>query len=141
MAANSQFSVAVHVLAVLARSGDQKVKSEKIAGSVNTNAVVIRRLLGQLGQANLVESQTGAAGGTRLARDPEKITLAEVYNAVSCGEVFALHGRSPSQDCPVGRNIEAVLCGLQKEIDKTVGDKLSQYTMRNILEIIERGKV
>ena len=140
MAANSQFSMAVHVLTVLARFEGEKVKSEKIACSVNTNPVVIRRLLGQLGQANLVESQTGAAGGTRLARCPKEITLAEVYKAVSCGEVFALHGRSPDKNCPVGRNIEAVLCGLQKEIDKSVGEKLSQYTLQSILEVVEQGK-
>jgi Rrf2 family protein len=141
MAANSQFSMAVHVLTVLARYRDEKVKSETVAGSVNTNPVVIRRLLGQLAQANLVESQTGAAGGTRLARCPKDITLAEIYKAVSCGEVFALHGKSPNQDCPVGRNIEAVLCRLQKEIDKTVGEKLSQYTLQSVLEIIEQAKV
>lgn len=141
MAANSQFSMAVHVLVMLARCGDGKIKSEVVAGSVNTNAVVIRRLLGQLGHANLVESQTGAAGGTWLARCPKEITLADVYKAVSCGEVFALHGKSPNQDCPVGRNIESVLCNLQKEIDRTVGDKLSQYTLQSVLEIIEQGKV
>ena len=62
MAANSQFSMAVHVLAMLAKSGEEKMKSEYVAGSVNTNAVVIRRLLGQLNQANLVVSQTGASG-------------------------------------------------------------------------------
>jgi Rrf2 family protein len=140
MAANSQFSMAVHVLTVLARHKDEKIKSETVAGSVNTNPVVIRRLLGQLSQASLVESQTGAAGGTRLARCPKEITLAEVYKAVSCGEVFALHGRSPNQNCPVGRNIEAVLCSLQKEIDKSVGEKLSQYTLQSVLEIIEQGK-
>ena len=141
MAANSQFSMAVHVLAMLARSGEDKVKSEYVAGSVNTNAVVIRRLLGQLNQANLVISQTGAAGVTRLARCPKEITLAEIYKAVSCGEVFALHGKSPNQDCPVGKNIEAVLCNLQKEIDRTVGEKLSQYTLQSVLEVIEQGRV
>lgn len=140
MAANSQFSIAVHVLTVLARHKDEKVKSDTLAASVNTNPVVIRRLLGQLGQANLVESQTGAAGGTRLARQPDKITLDEVYKAVCCGEVFALPGRSPNQDCPVGRNIESVLCGLQKEIYKTVGEKLSEYTLKRVVEAIEQGK-
>src|SRR5437868_2497164 len=107
MAANSQFSMAVHVLTMLANAGEGHVKSERIAGSVNTNAVVVRRLISQLGHANLVSSQTGASGGTRLARPPQKINLAEVYKAVCCGEVFALHSRSPNQDCPVGRNIEA----------------------------------
>ena len=133
--------MAVHVLAMLAKSGDEKIKSEYFAGSVNTNAVVIRRLLGQLNQANLVISQTGATGGTRLARCPGEITLAEIYKAVSCGEVFALHGKSPNQDCPIGKNIEAVLCNLQKEIDKTVGEKLSQYTLQSVIEMVEQGRV
>ena len=139
MAANSQFSMAIHIMTMLARADRENVKSECLAGSVNTNAVVIRRLLGQLGHADLVISQTGAAGGTRVARDPSEIRLAEIYKAVSCGEVFALHPKAPSQDCPVGKNIEAVLCHIQKDIDKAVGDKLSQYTLQNVIEMIEQG--
>lgn len=140
MAANSQFSMAVHVLTMLATSGDENMKSEYLACSVNTNAVVIRRLLSQLGHAKLVISQTGAAGGSRLARCPDEINLSEVYRAISCGEVFALHAKSPNQDCPVGKNIEAVLCHLQKEIDRTVGEKLSQYTLADVLEMIDQGE-
>ena len=136
MAANSQFAMAVHILTMLAGSGEDNIKSESIAGSVNTNPVVIRRLLGQLSAANLVISQTGALGGTRLARSPEKITLCEVYKAVSCGEVFALHGKSPNQDCPVGKNIEAVLCDLQKEIDTVVGERLGQYSLACLIDKI-----
>jgi len=153
MAANSQFSMAVHVLTMLAKSGDEKMKSDFLACSVNTNPVVIRRLLGQLGHANLVISQTGAAGGTRLSRDPDEISLYDVYRSVACGEIFALPARSPSQDCPVGRNIEAVLCRLQKEIDRGIREKLSQYTLADVIEwvgperrieqghVIEQGKV
>jgi len=133
MAANSQFSMAVHVLTLLARAGDGNVKSECIAGSVNTNAVVIRRLLSQLNSAGLVASQTGASGGTRLAKAPAAISLCEIYKAVSCGEVFALHAKAPNQDCPVGKNIEAVLCNLQKEIDRSVGEKLGQYTLATVI--------
>lgn len=139
MAANSQFSMAVHVLSMLARSRDENLKSDFIACSVNTNAVVIRRLLSQLGQANLVVSQTGANGGTRLARGANEISLAEVYKAVNCGEVFALHAKAPSKDCPVGKNIEAVLCCLQKEIDRGIEEKLSRYTLQNVFEMVEQG--
>ena len=140
MAANSQFSMAVHVLTMLAQNKDENIKSDYLAGSVNTNAVVVRRLLGQLHQAGLVVSQTGASGGTRLARCPKEIDLFDVYKAVACGEVFALHPKSPNRDCPVGRNIEAVLCNLQKEIDKSIGEKLSQYTLQGVIETIEQGK-
>lgn len=133
--------MAVHVLTMLARSCDENVKSDCLAGSVNTNAVVIRRLLGQLNAAKLVISQTGSSGGTRLARCPSEINLAEVYRAIACGEVFALHAKSPSKDCMVGKNIEGVLCYLQKEIDRSVGDTLSRYTLKDVMSFIEQGKV
>lgn len=137
MAANSQFAMAVHILAVLARSGEMNVKSGFIADSVNTNPVVIRRLMGQLGQAGLVLSQTGSLGGTRLALDPSEITLCSVYKAVECGEVFSLHAKTPSKDCPIGKNIESVLCELQKEIDRAVGERLGQFTLMDLINKVE----
>jgi len=140
MAANSQFSMAVHVLSMLAGSKEENCKSDYLAGSVNTNAVVVRRLLGQLGQAKLVISQTGANGGTRLARCPKEINLWDIYQAVNCGEVFALHAKEPNKDCPVGKNIEAVLCGLQKDIDKGIQEKLSGYTLQSVFEMVAQGK-
>ena len=139
MAANSQFSMAVHVLSMLAGSKDENLKSDFLACSVNTNAVVIRRLLGQLNQAKLVVSQTGASGGSRLARCPNEINLAEIYKAVSCGEDFALHAKARSKDCPIGKNIEAVLSCLQREIDKGIEEKLSRYTLQNVFEMVEQG--
>ena len=119
MAATSQFSIAVHILTIIAKSGAERVKSACIARSVNTNPVVIRRLLSNLRESGLV-----------------------IYKAVSCGEVFALHTNKPDENCPIGKNIEAVLCGLQKEIDKSIEDKLNQYTLRDIIEKIEDiGKI
>lgn len=135
---NSQFAMAVHVLMMLAKKADENVKSDYLAESVNTNAVVIRRLLCQLSQANLVVSQTGAAGGTRLAKRAEDINLAEIFQAVSRGEIFALHPKTPNQDCPVGKNIESILCNLQKEVDAAIGEKLGKYTLRDVLERVEQ---
>lgn len=139
MAANSQFAVAIHVLTILAKAGDERVKSDLIANSVNTNPVVIRRLLSNLQEANLVISHVGASGGTTLSKPPKDIRLSEVYQSLPCGEVFALHPREPNQDCPVGRNMAAFLCGLQKEIDKSIEEKLHQYTLRDVIEHIEEN--
>ncbi len=139
MATSSQFSIAVHVLVMLAKSVGENVKSEYIAESVNTNAVVIRRLLCDLKQANLVISQKGAAGGTILAKNADDINLNDIYQAVSTGEVFSLHRQKPNQDCPVGKNIEAVLCHLQKSIDSAVEEKLKRYSLADILKSVETG--
>lgn len=136
MAANSQFAIAVHILTVLAKEGEEKVKSDYIAESVNTNPVVIRRLLGDLSQAKLVVSQTGSHGGTRLAKCPSQINLADVHRAVSCGKTFALH-RQTNDDCPIGKNIQCVLEKLQMEINGVVEAKLAQFSLQNILEAVE----
>lgn len=142
MASNSRFSIAVHVLTMLAQKGcDGRVKSDDIAQSVNTNPVVIRRLFCSLQEANLVVSQVGAAGGTCLARQPEDIRLSEIYQSVSHGDIFSPHPKTPNQDCPVGKNIEAILCRLQKEIDYSIEEKLAQYTLRDVIGMIEGGKI
>src|SRR5436305_12368211 len=102
MSSSSRFAVAVHVLALLARAGDEPVKSDSIAASVNTNPVVIRRILCALGRAHLITSQPGAAGGSRLARVPEQISLRAVYRAVEGGDTFLLHRQPPTRRCVVG---------------------------------------
>ncbi len=141
MAANSQFSIAVHVLAMLANSCDERVKSDYLAKSVNTNPVVIRRLLCNLHEAGLVVSQTGACGGTCLTKSPEKISLVEILRAVSTTEVFSLHPNTPSQKCPVGKNIQNILSELQKEIDGAIEHKLMQYTLQDVIESVEKETV
>ena len=138
MAATSQFAIAVHVLALLAKGGEENVKSDCVAKSVNTNPVVIRRLLCNLNQAKLVVSQTGGAGGTRLAQLPEEIRLNEVYRAVAGGEVFALHRQKPNQNCLVGKNIQTVLENLQTEIDEAIEQKLAGFTLLDIIKSVEQ---
>lgn len=136
MAANSQFSTAVHVLTILARGCEERIKSDYFARSVNTNPVVIRRLLKNLQDAGFVVSQVGASGGTCLAKLPKDIRLSEVYKSVASGEIFALPPNKPSEDCPVGKNIESILCNLQREIDSAIEEKLRQFTLRDVIEKI-----
>lgn len=138
MPTSSRFAVAVHVLTLLAWAGDEPLKSDYVAGSVNTNPVVIRRILCALARAGLVTSQTGAAGGTRLARPAAEITLSEVYRAVEPREIFALHRRPPDPECPVGMNIETVLHGLQSEIDNAVDAALGRTTVANLVRSVKR---
>lgn len=140
MASNTQFAISLHVLTILAKSGDGLVKSEYIAKSVNTNAVVIRRLICNLQSADLVLSQKGATGGFRLAKRADKILLSDVYKAVVPGDAFALHRQKPSQKCPVGKNIESVLCHLQKVIDRAIDEKLVDYSLADVLESVETGQ-
>ena len=134
MSMNSRFAVAVHVLSLMAWSDEEPLKSEQVAESVNTNAVVIRRIVADLAQAGLVVSQTGSLGGSRLATDPAKTTLLDVYNALEYGGVFSLHRQPPSRDCPVGVNIETVLGEVLQEVDSAVEQVLKNITIKDVVQ-------
>jgi len=134
MSTNSRFAVAVHVLSLMAWASEEPLKSEQVAESVNTNPVVIRRMLLDLAQAGLVVSQTGSMGGSRLATDPAKTTLLDVYQALECGGVFSLHRQPPSRDCPVGVNIETVLGEVLQEVDAAVEQVLKNITINDVVQ-------
>ena len=63
MAQNCRFAFAVHVLSALALAPEGALNSEQLAQTVNTNPVVIRRLLLDLREAKLIETQRGPGGG------------------------------------------------------------------------------
>lgn len=137
MSTNSRMSVAVHVLAWIAydRTGTDKeiATSERIATSVNTNAVVIRRALGQLKAAGLVDGSRGRAGGWHLARDAAAITLLDVYRAVGEGEIFALPAAPPDAECYVGYGIHDVLANTYREAQRALCDELEKVTVADVL--------
>lgn len=127
-------SLAVHVLTWIAfdRRGtvDEVGTSQRIAASVNTNPVVIRRCLGELKEAGLVES-TRSRGWT-LSRDPSETTLLDVYRAVG-GEVFAMHASPPHHECHVGAGIQPVLLHAYERATAALCESLSQTTIADIL--------
>ncbi|NNE67547.1 MAG: Rrf2 family transcriptional regulator [Pyrinomonadaceae bacterium] len=136
--ANSQFAMAVHVLAMLANNCDERIKSGYLAESVNTNAVVIRRLLCDLHDAELVVSRTGYSGGTCLTRQPSAITLDEVFDAVSKADVFGLHPNQPKSDCEIGAGITSVLERLQEETNLSVRNSLGSYSLQDVIDEVVR---
>src|SRR4029077_9693651 len=112
MAANSRMTIAIHVLAGMAldqRRGHEVLTSDQVAASVNTNPVIIRRCLGDLRRAGLVDVRHGAGSGWSLVRVPGQITLLEVYAAGGPEPPFGLHHSEPNLECPVGNGIRPAL--------------------------------
>jgi len=137
MSTSSRFAVAVHVLTLMAWADDEPLKSEQVAESVNTNAVVIRRMLCELAESKLVVSQSGAMGGSKLAREPEQITLLDIYQAVENRGVFSLHRHPPSRHCPVGVNIGTVLNQVLDEVDTAVERVLANITIKDVVSRLQ----
>ena len=136
MGASSRMTVATHTLTWMAwvcpKRPDGIVTSDQIAASVNTNPVVIRRTLGSLRDAGLVESRRGQGAGWRLARAPESITLRDVFLAVEPDPLIALHPGPPNQECPVGRGIPPVLREVYGRAEESMKAELAAVTVADV---------
>lgn len=143
MSISSRFSVGVHILALIEINKDGVSTSEFLAGSVNTNPAVIRKIMGMLKKAGLVQVRPGIAGA-ELVKDLSEITLLDVYKAVEVvqeKELFSIHD-NPNPDCPVGRNIQNTIAPLF-EIAQTAMEKaLGSVTIEDVVkDIIEKEKL
>jgi Rrf2 family protein len=131
---NCRFTVSIHVLCLLASQHKAALTSEYIAGSVNTNPVVIRRILAVLRRAGLVRSQPGVSGGWVLVADPKAINLGRVYQIVNPGTVFSMHARPPNPRCPVGGNIQRGLSTHYLKAQAAMEAELASSSIADVLQ-------
>ncbi|WP_442601950.1 Rrf2 family transcriptional regulator [Paenibacillus sp. KN14-4R] len=134
MKISSRFTVAVHILSLLATQGSTLSTSEWIAGSVNTNPVVIRRITSSLKKAGFVQVRAGT-GGAYLLKSLTDITLLDVYRAVEVvedGELFQFH-ENPNPSCPIGANIQSVLEIILHRAQAAMESILAEITMDDVV--------
>ena len=134
MTGNSRFAVSVHILAYLAYRQSVAVPSVEIAASVDTNPVVIRRLLSALLKARLVTAQKGATGGFALATTPAKISLRDIYHAVEPNPTHGLAHFTPNTKCPVGAKIQSILAAAFLKAQASMETELARVTLASIHE-------
>ena len=146
MQISSRFTVALHIFTCVDEfKGEYKVTSDFLAGSINTNPVVIRKILTQLKHAGLVTVARGT-GGVEPTRPLSDITFYDVYQAiepVENGDLFHFH-ESPNPECPVGRNIHGLLDGKLKAIQDAMENEMKTYTLadlhKGLQELLEAEK-
>ena len=137
MKISSRFTVAVHVLSLISTQNHTLCTSEWMATSVNTNPVVIRRAMGKLKNAGLIEVRRGT-GGAALQKPLSEITLLDVYRAMDVveeGELFQFH-KNPNPNCPVGANIQAVLELILVRAQDAMEGILAEVTMEDLVTVL-----
>ncbi len=138
MAASCRFAFAVHILAVLALKRGRGATSDVLAGSVNTNPVVVRRLLPVLRQAGFICCAKGAGGGATLCCPPEEIALDAIYRAVEPAATFSAHPHTPDQRCKVGRQIELVLDEVFSSAQTALESALARRTLADVVAMMDK---
>jgi len=136
MNTSHRFAVGVHILTLLTLSAEP-VSSSCMAGSVNTNPAMIRRILGLLAKAGMTHSSMGANGGTMLAKAASDISLLDVYRAVEEPGILALHANAPNPDCPVGKGITVVLEGVIDRAEQAMESVIAGISIQDVIKSLD----
>ncbi|MBR3084236.1 MAG: Rrf2 family transcriptional regulator [Oscillospiraceae bacterium] len=134
MQITSRFTVALHIFTCVEVFKDEyKVTSDFLAGSINSNPVIIRKILTQLKNAGLIEVARGT-GGITVTKPLSEITFYDVYEAiepVENGDLFRFH-ENPNPECPVGRNIHKLLDQKLQAIQGAMENEMKRYTVEDL---------
>lgn len=131
MKRNSRLSLAMHTLCHMARDPNKVRASTDIAEHAGTNPVVVRRVLGKLREAGLLTSEKGHAGGWRLARQPNQITLADVYLALD--ESLIASAADPGRlNCSVEDALHRKVTSVMEEIEQSLVARLAATTIEDV---------
>ena len=136
MAANSRFAMATHIMTALAVK-EEKTNSTYLASSLNTNPVVVRRILSELQKAGLINTESGRNGGAVLAKRANAITLFDVYSAVDEGELFAYNPNDPNKTCSLSCKMKHVLSPVFDAASEALAEKLKKIKLSDLVEDVD----
>jgi Rrf2 family protein len=136
MAANSLLAGAVQIVCAIAWRGAQGTNSERLARSLNTNPVVVRRILKALERDGLVSVRPGRHGGVELLRSPADITLEDIYKAVEPDAGLFVMRERGNPRCPVNNAMSKALPPLFDAADAAVDAVLRRTKIASLVEKI-----
>lgn len=131
MKRNSRLSLALHTLSHMAGEPERTRTSSDIAAHAGTNPVVVRRVLGHLRNAGLLTSEKGHAGGWRLARSPEQITLADVYLALD-ESLIANDETAEQTTCSIEYALHQKVSSVLRDVEHSLIKKLSETSISEV---------
>lgn len=108
---------------------ERPVTSEAMARAMQTNAVVVRRIMAGLREAGLVRSEKGHGGGWTIARDLSTITLRDIHLALGEPEFFAMGNRTEAPGCLVEQAVNAALDGAFRDAEALLLERFGTVTL------------
>jgi len=137
VSANSRFTTAVHALCWLElsrRRGQTTLTSDRVAASLASHPVLVRRSLAPLRDAGLLETSRGPGAGWSLTRPGAEITLLDVHDALGRPAVFGPLTHTPNLECEVGFGIGPTLTSVYAELDEVLCRALERHTVADVLD-------
>ena len=131
MRRDSKLSSILHVLLHMAHA-DRPFTSDELAGFLDTNPVLVRRVLAGLRERGYVGSDKGHGGGWSITCDLRQVTLRDIYEAVGSPTVFAMGNRSEQPECLVERAVNDALSSAFDEVEALLIDRFKDVTLADL---------
>ena len=128
MRQDNRLSGVLHVLLHMAQK-DGPVTSEVLAKAMDTNPVVIRRVMAGLRDQGYVQSAKGHGGGWTLACDLSKVTLRDIYNALGSPTLLAIGNRTETPGCLIEEAVNAALNQSFEDAEALLLSRLGEVTI------------
>ena len=128
MTKDSRLSGVLHALLHLAEA-DGPVTSEQLARTMQTNPVVMRRLMAGLRAAGFVASEKGHGGGWVLGVSPSRLTLGDIHEALGSPALLAVGHRDEQPRCLVEQAVNHALDGAWREAEALLLKRLHAITL------------
>jgi len=125
---NGRFATSIHILTLLASQEGAWLSSDYIAGSININAVLVRKEIMNLRARGFIVSKEGKGGGSMLAMSPKKILLSDVFTSTRQSRLLG-RTNDPNDNCPIGRQINKHIDELFEAAEQAMLHKLSKTTL------------
>ena len=128
MKRDSRLSGVLHVLLHMAQQPGP-FTSETLAKAMDTNPVVIRRIMAGLRDLGYVRSEKGHGGGWTLACDLSRVTLRDVYTALGSPSLLAMGNRTEAPGCLVEQAVNAALDESFREAEELLLARFGRVTL------------
>ncbi|MET0795485.1 MAG: Rrf2 family transcriptional regulator [Polyangiaceae bacterium] len=133
MRRDSRLSGVLHVLLHMAQK-EGPVTSEVLAKAMDTNPVVLRRVMAGLRDQGYVRSEKGHGGGWTLACDLARVTLRDIYSALGSPSLLAMGNRTETPDCVVEQATNAALRKSFEDAESRLLSRLGEVTLAALSE-------
>ena len=131
MRRDSRLSGVLHVLLHMAQHSGP-MTSEDLASAMDTNPVVVRRVMAGLRDSGYVKAEKGHGGGWTLACDLAQITLRDIYDALGSPSVLALGNRTEAPGCLVEQAVNAALGESFRAAEEALLARLGEVTLARL---------
>ena len=137
MRRDSRLSGVLHVLLHMAQQPGLST-SEVLARAMETNPVVLRRIMAGLRDHGYVASEKGHGGGWKLSCDLAKVTLRDIYDALGCPSLLAIGYRTESPGCLVEQAVNAALGKTFREAEELLLAGLGEVTLAQLVTDVQK---